>query len=83
MATVSLAGQVGSQTLVINCPGTTAVLSGFINWYAASIRQAFPTGVAWSGWPSARGQWTFSLKNTGFGGVSGSAEVGAVCANAN
>jgi len=81
--TVNLAGQVGSQTLVINCPGTAAALSGYVNWLAAGVRGAFPQGVASSGWPSARGQWTFSLKNTGFGGINGPGEVGVVCANAN
>jgi hypothetical protein len=81
--TVNLAGQIGSQTLTINCPGTAAVLSGFINRNVSGVRQAFPAGVAWSGWPSARGQWTFSLKNTNFGGYADTVEMGVVCANAN
>jgi len=80
---VNLAGQVGSQTLVLNCPGTAAVLSGHINRIVGGVRGAFPPGVAWSGWPSARGQWTFSLKNTSFGGYADSVEMGVVCANAN
>ena len=80
---VNLAGQVGSQNIVVNCPGTTRVLSAFINRMPAGVRQAFPPGVAWSGWVSGAGQYTFSLKNTNFGGYADAVEAGAVCANTN
>ena len=78
--TVSLTGE---MTIVVNCPGTTRVLSGFISRMPAGVRQAFPPGVAWSGWVSGAGQYTFSLKNTNFGGYADAVEAGAVCANTN
>ena len=77
-------GSIRTQTLVINCPGTAAVLSGFLNSMLGGLRQPFPSNVTWSGWPSGRGQWTFSLNNdVSFGAYSSPAEMGVVCANAN
>jgi hypothetical protein len=77
-------GSIRTQTLVISCPGTAAVLSGFLNSMLGGLRQPFPSNVTWSGWPSGRGQWTFSLNNdVSFGAYSSPAEMGVVCANAN
>jgi len=60
------------------------VLSGFLNSMLGGLRQPFPSNVTWSGWPSGRGQWTFSLNNdVSFGAYSSPAEMGVVCANAN
>lgn len=83
IAAVNLAGQVGTQTLVVNCPGTAVILSAYINRFSGGVRQSFFTNVAWWGWQSGRGQWSFALKNTNFGAITDSAELGAVCANAN
>lgn len=82
--TVTLAGLVGTQSVVVNCPaGTNTVLSGFIYRVSGGVRHPFPPGVDWTGWPSARSQWTFFLRNATTGGYTDLVEAGVVCANAN
>ena len=80
---VSLAGQVGSQSIVVNCPGTASVLSAYIASVGAGVRQPFPSGVSWVGGPTGRGQWTFVLRNSSFAGYADTVETGVVCATAN
>jgi len=77
---VNLAGQVGSQSIVVNCPGTASVLSAYIS---RVVRAPFPSGVSWTGWPSGRSQWTFALSNSNFWGYADTVETGVVCANTN
>jgi len=82
--TVTLAGIVGTQAVVVNCPtGTNTVLSGFLYRVSSGVSHPFPPGVDWTGWPSARNQWTFFLRNATTGGYTDSVVGGVVCANAN
>jgi len=82
--TVTLAGMVGTQSVVVNCPtGTNAVLSGFLYRVPGGVRHPFPPGVDWTGWPSARNQWTFFLRNVLTSVYTDPVEAGVVCANAN
>ena len=80
---VSLVGQVGTQSIVVNCPTNQTVFSAFIYRVSAGVRAPFPGGVDWAGWPTGRGQWTFSLRNTNFSGYVDIVETGVVCVTAN
>jgi hypothetical protein len=82
-ANVSLGGLTGTQTIVVNCASASTVLSGFIYRVPGGVRHPFPPGVDWTGWPSARNQWTFFLRNANSGTYTDPVEAGVVCANAN
>jgi hypothetical protein len=81
--TVTLAGLTGTQFVTVNCPLGSSVLSAFIYRVPGGLRFPFPPGVDWAGWPSARGQWTFMVRNATTGGYTDPIEAGAVCAVAN
>ena len=79
--TVTLAGQIGTQSLSVSCPAGASVLSGFMYRVPGGNRQPFPPNVDWTGWPSGRGQWTFFLRNTNTFVYTDPIEAGVVCAN--
>jgi hypothetical protein len=82
---VSLGGLTGTQTVLVNCPGTATVLSGFIYRVPDGVRHPFPPGVDWAGWPTPnnRSQWTFFLRNANSNGYADPIEAGVVCATMN
>ena len=73
----------GVQNITVNCPTGASVLSGYVSRLATNVRQPFPQGVDWTGWPSARGQWTLSIRNTLTSAFADTVEAGAVCVVAN
>jgi hypothetical protein len=81
--TVKLLVPPAMQTVVVDCPTGASVLSGFIYRVAGGVRYPFPSNVGWTGWPSARGQWTFVLYNANLNNYIETVEAGAVCAFAN
>jgi hypothetical protein len=81
--TVNLTANTGTQSVVVNCPSGTSVLSGFMYRVPSGMRHPFPPNVDWTGWPSGRSQWTFFLRNANGVGYTDPVEAGAVCATAN
>jgi hypothetical protein len=73
----------GIQNITVNCPAGASVFSGYVSRLATNVRQPFPQGVDWTGWPSGRGQWTLSIRNTLTSNFADTVEAGAVCAVAN
>jgi hypothetical protein len=71
------------QSIVVNCPSGASVLHGFLYRVSGGERQPLPSGVNWTGWPSARGQWAFAVRNGTTGGYGDLVETGVVCAIAN
>jgi hypothetical protein len=82
---VNLAANVGTDTLVVNCPAGTSVISSFIYRAPGGIRHPFPPGVDVTGWPDPvdRTKWSFFLRNATGNAYLDPVEGGLVCATTN
>ena len=82
---VNLAANTGTDTLIVNCPVGTAVISSFIYRVPGGVRHPFPPGVDFTGWPDPvdRTKWSFFLRNATGSAYLDPVEGGLICATAN